>query len=121
MAKILIAEDEHDIRELIKLTLSFGGFSVAAARDGREAVEMATRDNFDLILMDVRMPHMTGYEACRELKRRPEFGDVPIILLSAKGQKQEIQEGVAAGASAYILKPFAPDHLLSKIREVLAE
>lgn len=119
MAKILIAEDEHDIRELIKLTLTFGGYDVAAARDGLEAVEMASQERFDLIMMDVRMPRMTGYEACRALKDRSEFNQTPIILLSAKGQKQEIEEGVSAGAAAYILKPFAPDQLLKKISEVL--
>lgn len=120
MKKVLIAEDEHDIRELLKLTLSFGGYTVTAARDGQEAVEMASQDEFDLIIMDVRMPRMTGYEACRALKDRSEFDQTPIILLSAKGQKREIEEGVAVGANAYILKPFAPDQLLKKIGEVLA-
>lgn len=119
MTKILIAEDEKDIRELIKLTLQFNGFDVISARDGAEAVELAPTESFDLIMMDVRMPRMTGYEACREIKKIKGLEDVPVIFLSAKGQETEVQEGLEAGAAAYILKPFAPDVLVKKIQEVL--
>lgn len=119
MTKILIAEDEPDIRELITLTLQFNGFDVTSARDGAEAVEIAQRGQFDLILMDVRMPRMTGYEACRKLRELDITKDVPIIFLSAKGQETEVQQGLQAGADQYILKPFAPDMLTRKIREVL--
>ncbi|MDJ0755656.1 MAG: response regulator [Ardenticatenaceae bacterium] len=121
MAKILIAEDEPDIRELIELSLGYGGYEVAAARDGQEAVEMALTDSYDLIMMDVRMPRMTGYEACRALKKRPEFSDIPIVFVSAKGQDKDIKEGMAAGATAYIVKPFEPEQLLQKVKEILAE
>lgn len=121
MAKILIAEDEPDIRELIELSLGYGGYEVAAARDGQEAVEMALKDSYDLIMMDVRMPRMTGYEACRALKKRPEFSKIPIIFVSARGQDKDIKEGMAAGATAYIVKPFEPEQLLQKVKEILAE
>jgi DNA-binding response OmpR family regulator len=120
MSKILIAEDDQDIRELITLTLQFNGFDVSSAGDGNQALEMAQQDNFDLIVLDVRMPRMTGYEVCRRLREIEAMRDVPVVFLSAKGQEQEIREGLDAGASDYILKPFAPDVLAQKIRDVLA-
>lgn len=119
MAKILIAEDDQDIRELVMLTLQFNGYDVVSAVDGAQAVAKAQEDTFDLILMDVRMPRMTGYEACRQLREMEATRDVPIIILSAKGQESEIQAGIDAGATQYILKPFAPDLLARKISEVL--
>jgi DNA-binding response OmpR family regulator len=121
MTKILIAEDETDIRELIRLTLTFSGFNVTLARDGQEAVELAPSDDFDLIMMDVRMPRKTGYEACREIKQNDRFQHTPVIFLTARGQETEMQEGLDAGATAYILKPFAPDELIRKINQVLAQ
>jgi DNA-binding response OmpR family regulator len=120
MTKILIAEDDQDIRELIVLTLQFNGFDVTPAENGAVAVERAISDSFDLILMDVRMPKMTGYEACKRLKELEATQHIPVIFLSAKGQEAEIQAGIEAGAVDYVLKPFAPDHLVSKINKVLA-
>ena len=120
MTKILIAEDEADIRELIKITLSFGGFEVVAAEDGRRAVELAQESPFDLIMMDVQMPHMNGYEACREIKKIPALRETPVVFLSAKGQSSEVREGLGAGAIDYMLKPFAPDELITRINQILA-
>ncbi|MAT97618.1 MAG: two-component system response regulator [Anaerolineaceae bacterium] len=119
MTKILIAEDDQDIRELVVLTLQFSGFDVVSVEDGSLAVEKAQAQSFDLILMDVRMPRMTGYEACRRLKEMDSTKNIPIIFLSAKGQEQEIQTGLNAGAADYILKPFAPDTLVNTINKVL--
>jgi CheY-like chemotaxis protein len=121
MAKILIAEDERDIRDLVAFTLRFAGYEVFAAANGEEAVEMAPNVNPDLILMDVRMPRMTGYEACRLMKLNPDLKDIPIVFLSAKGQEQEIQQGLDAGAEEYLLKPFAPDQLTSHVKTILAK
>jgi DNA-binding response OmpR family regulator len=121
MARILIAEDERDIGELIALTLRFNGHEVVTTRDGAEAVARAQTDRFDLILLDVRMPRMNGYEACRLLRTIEATREVPIIFLSAKGQEAEVQAGLEAGADRYILKPFAPDLLIRKIAEVLGE
>jgi CheY-like chemotaxis protein len=120
MTKILIAEDERDIRDLVAFSLKFGGFDVVQASNGAEAVERAQTELPDLILMDVRMPKMTGYEACRALKAMPTMQHIPIVFLSAKGQESEIQQGVEAGAEEYILKPFAPDELTKQIKTVLA-
>ncbi len=120
MAKILIAEDEPDIRELVAFTLRFAGYEVATATNGEEAVQMTARENPDLILMDVRMPRMTGYDACRAIKADPRFKDIPVVFLSAKGQESEIKAGLEAGAEEYLLKPFAPDQLTERVREILA-
>ena len=120
MAKILIAEDERDIRDLITFTLGFAGFEVVAASNGEEAVNLARKEIPDLILMDVRMPRMTGYEACAIMKADAKLKDVPVIFLSAKGQDSEIQTGLQAGAADYLLKPFAPDQLTERIQSVLA-
>jgi CheY-like chemotaxis protein len=121
MAKILIAEDERDIRDLVAFTLRFAGYEVFAASNGEEAVAMAPNVSPDLILMDVRMPRMTGYEACRILKLDPDLKDIPIVFLSAKGQEAEIQQGLEAGAEEYLLKPFAPDQLTSHVKSILAK
>ena len=119
MAKILIAEDERDIRDLVAFTLRFAGHEVFAATNGEEAVEMAPKVNPDLILMDVRMPRMTGYEACKALKANQDLKDIPVVFLSAKGQDVEMQTGLEAGAIDYILKPFAPDELTRRVAEIL--
>ena len=121
MAKILIAEDERDIRDLVAFTLRFAGHEVFAASNGEEAVEMAPKVNPDLILMDVRMPRMTGYEACKAMKANPELKDIPVVFLSAKGQESERQQGLEAGAEDYLLKPFAPDQLTLHIKTILAK
>jgi two-component system alkaline phosphatase synthesis response regulator PhoP len=120
MAKILIAEDEKDIRELITFSLNFAGFEVVAAVDGQDAVEKALQEKPDLVMMDVRMPRMTGYEACAKMKALDELKDIPIVFLSAKGQESEIQTGLDAGAYEYILKPFAPDELIQRVKEIVA-
>ena len=119
MTKILVAEDERDIRELIGFTLRFAGFEVVLAVNGIEAIEKASLEQPDLIMLDVRMPKMTGYEACRRLKENPETGDIPIVFLSAKGQEGEIEQGLASGALEYIVKPFAPDELTNQVKEIL--
>lgn len=121
MAKILIAEDERDIRDLIAFTLRFAGHEVFAAANGEEAVEMAPKVNPDLILMDVRMPRMTGYEACKVMKANLDLKDIPVVFLSAKGQENEIQQGLDVGAEEYLLKPFAPDQLSKRVKEILTK
>ena len=119
MLKILVAEDERDIRELIGFTLRFAGFEVVLAANGAEAVERAPEEQPDLIILDVRMPRMTGYEACRHLKNDPATSTIPVVFLSAKGQETEIEQGLALGAVEYIVKPFAPDDLTDQVKDIL--
>jgi DNA-binding response OmpR family regulator len=119
MAKILIAEDERDIRDLITFTLRFAGHEVITAVNGEEAVNLANEVHPDLILMDVRMPKMTGYEACKILKSEKSTETIPVAFLSAKGQEAEVQTGIEAGAVEYILKPFSPDQLTERVQAIL--
>jgi len=117
---VLVAEDERDIRELIVITLETHGLThVIQASNGEEAVAKVMAQKPDLILMDVRMPKMTGYEACEVLKRDPNTRDIPVVFLSAKGQDNEIKRGIELGAAEYILKPFAPDELYQRVAEIL--
>jgi DNA-binding response OmpR family regulator len=118
-SKILIAEDERDIRDLVVLSLEFAGFEVVAAANGAEAIKVAAEHKPDLILMDVRMPRMTGYEACKQLKQIEDTQDIPIVFLSAKGQETEVKKGLDVGAVDYIIKPFAPDELARRVEEIL--
>jgi DNA-binding response OmpR family regulator len=117
----LVAEDEADIRELIVFSLTFAGFEVITATNGEQAVQRALEEKPDLVMLDVHMPRMTGYEACVAIKRASQLADVPVIILSAKGQEAEIEAGLEAGAQEYILKPFALDELVERVREIVAE
>ncbi len=119
MAKILIAEDERDIRDLIEFTLRFAGHETITAVNGEEACNLSKEMLPDLILMDVRMPKMTGYEACKVIRGDKSTEKIPVVFLSAKGQEAEVQTGMEAGAVDYILKPFSPDQLASRIQVIL--
>jgi CheY-like chemotaxis protein len=120
MARILVAEDERDIRELIGFTLRYHGHDVISASNGVEALDLARKSAPDLFLLDVRMPRLSGYEVCQQIKADPDLSHLPVVFLSAKGQEAEIQAGLAAGAAAYILKPFLPDELAQQLEAVLA-
>jgi len=121
MAKILIADDERDIRDLITFTLRFAGHEVIPTANGEEAFNAAQNELPDLILLDVRMPRMTGYEVCEQIKADKKTQHIPVIFLSAKGQESEVQTGIEAGADEYILKPFSPDQLTERVRVILGK
>ena len=120
MARILIAEDERDIRDLITFTLNYAGYEVTSTSNGQEAYEKAQEIVPDLILLDVRMPRLSGYETCEKIKAHESTKHIPVVFLSAKGQEVEVQIGLQAGAVEYILKPFAPDHLVERVKAILA-
>ena len=119
MPRILIAEDEQDILELIIFTLEFGGYDVIPTSNGEDALAMTLREQPDLVLLDVRMPRMSGYQVCKQIKVDIETQHIPVVFLSAKGQEAEIKTGFETGAVDYILKPFAPDHLLKRLEDIL--
>ncbi len=119
MARILISEDEPDTRELIAFTLRFAGHEVTATANGEEALQRVYQIIPEIILLDVRMPKMTGFDACRVIKADILLKDIPVVFLSAKGQDSEIQVGLEAGAKEYWLKPFEPDKLAERINLVL--
>ena len=121
MARILIAEDEPDIREFIAFTLRFAGHEVTATANGEEAIQQASLLIPDIIIMDVRMPRMTGYDACRAMKADKLLKDIPVVFLSAKGQDSEIQAGLDVGAEEYLLKPFAPTQLAEHVKAILTK
>lgn len=120
MAKILIAEDEKDIRELITYTLRFAGHEVFPTTNGEEVVQAARQILPDLIVLDVRMPRLTGYEACMQIKADAHTQHIPVVFLSAKGQESEVKAGLDAGAEEYILKPFSPDQLTARVNAILS-
>jgi DNA-binding response OmpR family regulator len=117
--RVLVAEDEPDIRQLITYSLQFAGFTVVQAVNGEDAVNKATKEQPDLILLDVRMPKMNGYEACAALKEQSSTKRIPVVFLSARGQETEIKYGLELGAEEYILKPFAPDELYKRVTAIL--
>jgi DNA-binding response OmpR family regulator len=121
MTMVLVADDERDIRELIAFTLRFAGYEVVTANDGEDAYQQALKIIPDLILLDVRMPRMTGYEACKAIKSDAALQHIPVMFLSAKGQEAEIQAGYDAGAIDYLLKPFAPDELTARVKTILSQ
>ena len=120
MAKILIIEDEKDIRQLITFTLQYAGYQVVAGKDGQEAVDLVQQEMPDLILMDVRMPRLDGYAACRIIKADEKTKHIPVAFLSAKGQDAEIEKGFEVGASEYLLKPFTHTELIDRVKTLLA-
>lgn len=120
MPRIVVAEDERDILELIRFVLEFNGFEVVTASNGEEAVQQALATMPDLVLMDVRMPRMTGHQACQALKANPQTQRIPVVFLSARGQEADIKQGLSLGAADYILKPFSPEELPNRLRNVLA-
>jgi DNA-binding response OmpR family regulator len=119
MARILFAEDEPDIRELTSFNLRFAGHEVFTAANGEEFLAMAAQVKVDLFLLDVRMPRLTGYEACKILKRDADLRDIPVVFLSAKGQDNEVAYGLEVGAVEYVRKPVAPDELVDRINATL--
>ncbi|MBK9125604.1 MAG: response regulator [Chloroflexi bacterium] len=121
MARILVAEDDRDIRELVRFTLELlGDHTVIEAVDGEEAITAATTQMPDLILLDLRMPKLGGLEACRRLRANREVAHIPVVILSARGLDDEVQAGLDAGATAYLIKPFDTAQLIADIDQFLA-
>ena len=116
---VLVAEDEPDIRALITFSLEYAGYRVIEALNGEDAVALAKEEKPDLILLDVRMPKLNGYQACTVLKADDSTKDIPVVFLSARGQETEIRQGLELGAEEYILKPFAPDELYRRVGGIL--
>jgi two-component system, OmpR family, alkaline phosphatase synthesis response regulator PhoP len=119
--KVLVADDERDIRRLVTFTLERAGFEIIEAADGQEALDLATQNHPDLILLDVMMPYINGYDVCRKLRDIPELKEVPVLFLSAKAQNYEIGEGLEAGATDYLVKPFIPRELAAKVKQLMAK
>jgi len=117
-AHILVVDDEEDIRELVKYNLEREGHQVTCADSGENAVDIARRDDIDLIVLDLMLPGIDGLEVTRTLKGSPETAAIPILMLSAKGEEADIVTGLELGADDYVPKPFSPRELLARIRAV---
>ena len=117
MAKILVVDDEAKIRAIIKEYAEFEGYAVSEAEDGMEAVEKVKAEDFDIIVMDIMMPRLDGYSACKEIKKRKS---VPVIMLSARGEEYDKLFGFEIGVDDYVVKPFSPKELMARIKAVLA-
>ncbi|MFA6978761.1 MAG: response regulator transcription factor [Ignavibacteriaceae bacterium] len=117
MYKILIVEDEPDMRLGLKDNLEFDGYEVDSAENGKEGYEKITKNNYDLVLLDVMMPEMSGFEVCKQIRK--DGIKVPVILLTAKGEEIDKVRGLELGADDYITKPFSLRELLARVKAVL--
>ena len=116
MKRILVVDDEPNIVELVRLYLEREGFAVLAARDGEEALAIAARHDPDLVVLDLMLPKVDGWEVCRELRRR---GDTPILMLTARSDDVDAIVGLELGADDYVTKPFNPRALVARVRAIL--
>ena len=119
--RVLVADDEPNIVVALEFLLQRNGYEVHVARNGEEALRLVETCNPDLVLLDVMMPLRSGYEVCKRIKARPEWGHIKIVMLSAKGRDAEVSKGLALGADLYLTKPFSTRELLDKIKGLLAE
>ena len=117
MYKILVVDDEPKIREVIREYAEFSGFEVTEAEDGMSAVGLCKLNDYDLIVMDIMMPKLDGFSACKEIKK---IKDIPIIMLSARGEEYDKLFGFELGIDDYVVKPFSPKELIARINAVLA-
>lgn len=119
MRKILVCDDEAAILNILDFSLSAEGYRVIQASDGEQALALAASELPDLIVLDVMMPRRDGFEVCRLLKARRETADIPVLLLTARGRREDRDLGREAGADGYIIKPFSPQRLLEKVNGLL--
>lgn len=119
--KILIVDDDEDILLIVQTLLTNAGYAPILARNGREGIEQATAKQPDLILLDVTMPQMSGWEVCATLKNLPETSFIPIVMLTVKSEIKDLITGMQVGADDYITKPFSPRKLVERINQLLGQ
>ena len=117
--KILLADDEEDIKVVLKMFLESKGYETCTAFDGLDAINQAKSENPDVILLDVMMPLVDGFEVCKKLKADPNTAEIPIVMLSAASHAESVQRGLDAGAVEYLVKPFEPEQLIKVLEEVI--
>ena len=118
--KVLVVDDEVNITQILEFSIGSEGFDVITAQNGEEAIEKARREQPDLIILDIMMPKIDGYEACRILKANPLTRSIPVVLLTAKGRDIDKRLGMEVGATDYIVKPFSPNKLVERINQLLS-
>jgi two-component system alkaline phosphatase synthesis response regulator PhoP len=117
--KILIADDNENIRDALAYLLEDEGFKLWIAKDGADALQKVKEVHPDILLLDIMMPEINGYDVCRTIKNDPELSSTYIIMLTAKGQVAEQERGKEVGADEYVVKPFSPAEILVKIKRIL--
>ena len=119
--KILVVDDSSTMRRILKMTLTKCGFSdVSEAGDGKEAVEKCKAETFEVVLTDWNMPNMDGMELILSLRALPEYAETPIMMVTTEGAKDDVIEALTRGANSYIVKPFTPETLKTKMSELLS-
>jgi len=117
--KVLVVDDEVYILHILDFSLGAEGFDVITAADGEQALARARSERPDLIVMDIMMPRLDGYETCRRLKSDPTTKQIPVLLLTARGREEDRRRGMEAGADDYMTKPFSPNKLIARVTEML--
>ncbi len=118
---VLVVEDNRSTRDIVIHNLSAAGYRALEAADGEQAVQVAAREPVDLVLLDVMMPKLDGFEVCRLLRRAQATANIPIIIVTARNEREDVVKAVEAGATDYIVKPFTKETLLSKVRRHLGD
>jgi two-component system alkaline phosphatase synthesis response regulator PhoP len=116
--KILAVDDEKHIVRLVQVNLERAGYTVVTANDGKEALQKVADENPDLVVLDVMMPYMDGFEVLQNLRRNPSTRDIPVIMLTAKAQDADVFKGWQSGVDCYLTKPFNPMELLSFVKRI---
>ncbi len=119
MSKVLVVEDSVAQRQMISELLKKGGLNVSVASDGVEALEQFAAYNPDIVVLDIVMPRMNGYEVCRRIKSDPKTQNIPVVMCSSKGEEFDRYWGMKQGADAYIAKPFEPVELIGTVKQLL--
>ena len=118
-SKILVVEDDHDIAQLLAITMKKAGYEVAVTENGYEALNSIRRHPPDLVILDLMIPGIDGFEVCKEMKRDPKTGAVPVLIVTARGEEIDRIIGLELGADDYVVKPFSPRELLLRVRAIL--
>ncbi|HYA43348.1 MAG TPA: response regulator [Syntrophobacteraceae bacterium] len=118
-SRILVVEDDNDIAQLLAITMKKAGFEVAVSEDGNEALTLIRRHPPDLLILDLMLPGIDGFEVCKEMKREARTAAVPILILTARGEEIDRVIGLELGADDYVVKPFSPRELLLRVRAIL--
>ncbi len=119
MSRILAVDDSNSMREMVAFTLKSAGFDVAEAPDGVEALELAKKEKFKVVLCDVNMPRMDGISLVKALRQLPDYKFTPLLMLTTEAGPEKKQEGRAAGATGWLVKPFNPDQLIATVNKVI--
>ncbi|MFA5780588.1 MAG: response regulator [Elusimicrobiota bacterium] len=119
MPKILVVDDENDYHKLLKIILKPEGYSVISAYDGQEGIEKIYKEKPDLVILDINMPKMSGWEVCNEIRKDQKLAYIPILMLTVRSKQEEQIRGLQIGSDDYMTKPFNPDRLVTRVNAII--